>query len=257
VTTHIKPTKLGIFLEQISADRLDVHIKTDIILTKIEKLCNNKANLDVFDFYLIAKSVESQELSIDTIAKVVFEGYENFKSEEMNLEVDEKLSCFGKFISRFLNTKKSISDRFDINQVQLSKLMIKGEDKNVIAVDLYVICNYFNQDFTQVLEKICGHLQLTTPERQEELRRQHQAKLEERKQNRNIAKDSVHRLIQAEYFKEKRTEEDILIKADNEFKRIHKRSYIRDHLNRLSESEGPLNKEIIDGKTYWTGKNSF
>lgn len=136
--------------------------------------------------------------------------------------------------------------------------MVDGEDKKVIAADLYAVCSYFHQDFTTVLKKICGHLQLTIPERQEELRQGHKARLEERKQNRNIAKDSVYKLIQAKYFEEKRTEEDVLIRANSEFKRTHKRSYIREHLNRLSEGEGALNKEITENKTYyWSERDSF
>jgi len=58
----IKPTNLGKFLHQISSDKRDIHFKTGILYSKIIKASNNNANLTLVDFYLIAKSVENNEL---------------------------------------------------------------------------------------------------------------------------------------------------------------------------------------------------
>ena len=97
-------------MHQISADKRDIHFKTGILYSKIIKTANNNANLTLVDFYLIAKSVENNELTLETIADRIFENYTMVDIPELDPETGNGLSKFGQFIIRFLNSKKTIGD---------------------------------------------------------------------------------------------------------------------------------------------------
>ncbi|WP_257667209.1 hypothetical protein [Parapedobacter tibetensis] len=176
----IKPTFLGVYLRNNGIERLDIYFKTSIIISKLEKLSNNKANLNVYNFYLIAKSSKDNisQKEVNDMAEFVFQEY-NTKEIDMQTLVkgDKELSKFGQFVINFLHTQKSLADGADINEIQFGNLMYAATDKNLIAVDLFLTCKTLKQDFAQVLETICGHLQLNSPERQEELRLEYEAKL--------------------------------------------------------------------------------
>ena len=247
----IKPTSLGKFLHQISADKRDIHFKTGILYSKIIKTSNNNANLTLVDFYLIAKSVENNELTLETIANRIFENYIAVDIPKLDPETGNELSKFGQFIIRFLNSKKTIGEKFNMSPTGITKSMLDDQDADILGIEVYSLCKYFNQDFIKVTQEICEGLMLNSVEKQEELRKEYQFQLAQRKQEREDTVTTLQQLYETGYFKIERTLHDVISGAKEKYNTILKSSYVRTELDKNSETSGFLQKISLNGLEYY------
>lgn len=248
----IKETNLGKFLTQISADRLEIHYKTDIQYGKIVKMANNKANLSLFDFYSIAKSLESETVSLSMIADRVFENYNQVTVPSKDPETGNQFTKFGKFFYKFLNSKSSIKEKFNISTESLTKSLFENDDE-INAIDIYSLCKYFNQNFVEVMEELCSHLALTTPEREKELRQLYKEQLNNRKNERDLAIKHIKSASEEEYFIKEHTIQDFITYTKSKYNILLKESYVRAELNNLVE-QGIFKKSTIDKENYYSSK---
>lgn len=99
----------------------------------------------------------------------------------------KKLSKFGQIVIKYINSQSSIAEVIGIDKHKFGRLLYS--DTELLAIDLYAVTKFFDLDFNTVIEEICAHIKLNSPEQQTRLRNEYQAGLANAKIKRDKKND--------------------------------------------------------------------
>lgn len=164
-------TSLGKYLFSISANKAQIHYKTNIDESRLSLLSNDPNTLLYADeFYLIARA-ENQDA--DRMCETIFKEF--YLKDVSATYQDDNLTDFGKIISPYIVTKKLVAQAINIQDSRLSKL-INDKNKRPYAFEVYLIAKFVKKKPSQIFELLYGHLKLNSPEEQAKLRQEEKSK---------------------------------------------------------------------------------
>lgn len=178
---------LASYLSLKSISNNSLYYKTGIDPNRISKVRNpKKLTISADEFYLIALAIEAD---IDEMAAYVFQEFLlKDKVSGINNTDYDSLSKFGQFLSDGLIFQRTVSRRTNIKESKLSVLM-NDKESSPLAKDVYLTALAIREKPSDAFKFISGHLQVNSPERQEELRLEYEAKLAAAKAKRDAEKD--------------------------------------------------------------------
>lgn len=180
---------LGSFLLLKSISNNEIYFKTSIDPNRVSKLRNpKKTTMSSDEFYLIGLAID-ENIDFDEMALYIYRDFVLNEKEKgiNNPEEYHEYSKFGQFLSDGLIFQKTVSKVTNIKQSKLTALM-KNKKQIPFAKDVFLAALATNRKPSAGFRAISGHLQLNSPERQEELRLEYEVKLAADKAKRDAEK---------------------------------------------------------------------
>lgn len=157
-------TALGKYLLSNSVNKADVYYKTGIDESRLSLLSSDSNTLlYADDFYLIAKAIEAD---LGSMIKAIFG---NTPNSNQIKKISSNLTPLGRYISGFINTKKDLAEKSNIQQSRFSKLL-NDADKRAYAIEIYAIAIATDSEPKDLFEMLFRHLKLNSPEQQRALK---------------------------------------------------------------------------------------
>lgn len=165
---------IGEYLYKLSQSNADLYYKTGISQARLSILRNTAtAKLYAEELYLIALAINEVP---GEMAKEMFRGLKLSNSSRPAEKIqDRNLTKFGLFIEEKSRNQKAIQKKTGISENRLSILSNKL-DSRVLARELYLVALAMEIDPQEIWDYLFGHLEINSPERQEELKNQESKK---------------------------------------------------------------------------------
>lgn len=143
-------TPLGKFINKSRLTQKSIASSAGITQERLSGLCNDPTDLLYADEF--CSIIKAMGVDFDIACTEIFK---NTKLQKRNQSKETDLSKFGKYISKYLMTKKDLSQLLGIQESRFSKLS-NDKSKKPYAEELYLLALAFGKLPSEVFREFYG-----------------------------------------------------------------------------------------------------